>query len=147
MQQSLKDMPAFYKNSLECFIRFTKPNCIKPKQLQVYNEPLFHNALTAKENLLVEESWTNSEVSLLRHICYEYVPGFLDEDAIKELIGGEYRHGSLGAVVCQLPKEWVEIVNSIPAPTSCRSDNFGVLLVNNEIKTFSKLNSKAISMF
>ena len=145
MQQSLKDMPDFYKTAVECFIRFTKPNRIEPKQLeQVYNEPLFHNALTAKESLLVEESWANSGVSLLRHICYEYVPGFLSEDAIKELVGGEYRRGLLGAVVRQLPKKWVEIVNSIPAPASRRSENFEVLLVNNETKIFSKLNSKAI---
>ena len=145
MQQSLKDMPSFYKTALECFIRFTKPNRVEPKQVeQIYNEPLFQNALTAKESLLVEESWTNSGISLLRHICYEYVPGFLSEDAIKELIGGEYRRGSLGAVVRQLPKEWVEIVNSIPAPASRISENFEVLLVNNETKTFSKLNSKAI---
>ena len=145
MQQSLTNMPSFYKTALECFICCKKPNCIEPKQVEkIHNEPLFHNAVTAKESLLVEESWANSGVSLLHHICYEYVPGCLSEDAIKELIGDEYRRGSLGAVVHQLPKEWVEIVNSIPAPVSRISENFEVLLVNNETKTFSKLNSKAI---
>ena len=79
----LCQLPEFYKVTLKSFLSLCDNKRTLPEpENEIFNEPLFQNSLIAKEKVLLEKTWADAGISLVRDITYESAPGFLPSIAL-----------------------------------------------------------------
>lgn len=88
-----RDIPSFYRELLVAWHkhRHLRTRSHIPSKLpDIFNEPLFQNALITVDNQpLAYPDWMSSGITQIKDICYEAIPGYLPTRAVHELLTEE----------------------------------------------------------
>ena len=85
-----RDIPAFHKELLTAWFKHSKQRTrtqIPSSVTDIINEPLFLNTLISVQNKpILYTDWITAGITRIKDIVYEFVPGFLPEHAIHEIL-------------------------------------------------------------
>ena len=147
--KQLNNLPLFYQEMLNAF--YALQSTIEfniESQMDVFEIPIFCNPLmTHKNKSLLFHEFLKSGIILIKHICYEVIPGFLPKNAIIEIIHEKFPEikssdieAAYSKILSAIPDTWKNLIEG-PHQNAQSSQNIFVKL-KNRIIDFSNATTK-----
>ena len=145
--RQLKILPRIYREIILAYysIKSKVDFCIEIQH--IYENPIFCNPVISSDGkALLFKEFLSSGISQIKHICFEFIPGFLSHNSIVEIIQEKYpdlqspkRKEAYDKILAAIPTLWKKELHAI---NPHHVDRLPSLTVGTKMLDFSKTTSK-----